>query len=69
VAQEDTRCVKIGGVRQWCCCSWIWFDLYSKCLTKEVLEGFGDFKIVGQVICTVKHADGLVLVDKEQSVL
>jgi hypothetical protein len=31
--------------------------LYSKCLTKEALEGFGDFKIGGQIIHTVKYAE------------
>ena len=68
--QGDTRHVKIGREgRQGCCLSWIWFNLYSKCLTKEVLEGFEYFKIVRQVICTVKHADGLVLQDKDYSVL
>jgi hypothetical protein len=43
--------------------------LYSKYLTKEALEGFGDFKIPGQVIHTVKYADGLVLLAKEKTVL
>jgi hypothetical protein len=38
-------------------------------LTKEALEGFGDFKIGGQVICTVKYADDLVLLAKEETVL
>jgi hypothetical protein len=40
--------------------------LYSKCLTKEALEGFGDFKIRGQIIHTVKYADDLVLLAKEE---
>jgi hypothetical protein len=43
--------------------------LYSECLTKEVLEGFGDFKIGGQIIHTVKYADNLVLLAKEETVL
>jgi hypothetical protein len=43
--------------------------LYSEYLTKEALEGFGDFKIPGQVIYTVKYADGLVLLAKEKTVL
>jgi hypothetical protein len=30
---------------------------------------FGDFKIRIKVICTVKYADGLELLDKEKSVL
>jgi hypothetical protein len=42
----ETRSVKIGrGIRQGCCLSPILFRLYSKYLTKEALEGFGDFKI------------------------
>jgi ABC-type enterochelin transport system substrate-binding protein len=43
--------------------------LYSECLTKEALEGFGDFKIGGQIINTVKYADELVLLAKEEKVL
>jgi hypothetical protein len=39
----ETRSVKIGrGVRQRCYLSPILFNFYSECLTKEVLEGFGD---------------------------
>jgi hypothetical protein len=51
--------MKIGrGVRQGCCClSPVLFNLYSECLTKEALEGFGDFKIGGHIIHTVKYAD------------
>jgi hypothetical protein len=43
--------------------------LYSECLAKETLEGFGDFKIGGKIIYTVKHADELVLLAKEEKVL
>ena len=43
--------------------------MYSECLTKEALEGFGDFKIGGQIIHTVKYADVLVLLAKEEKVL
>ena len=43
--------------------------MYSECLTKEALEGFGDFKIGGQIIQTVKFADELVLLAKEEKVL
>jgi len=44
--------------------SLILFNLYSKYLTKEVLEGFGDFKI-GQVIRTEKYVDDLVLLRRK----
>jgi hypothetical protein len=43
--------------------------LYSECLTKEALEGFGDFEIGGQIIHTVKYADDLVLLAKEEKVI
>ena len=46
--QGEKRSVKSGReVRQGCCFSSILFNLYSECLTKEALEGFGDFKIGG----------------------
>jgi hypothetical protein len=45
------------------------FDLYSEYITKEALEGFGDYKIGGKVIRTVKYADDLVLLAKEEKVL
>ena len=45
------------------------FNLYSECLTKEALDGFGDFKIRGRIIHTVKYADELVLMAKEGKVL
>jgi hypothetical protein len=43
--------------------------LYSECLTKEALEGFGNFQIGGQIIHIVKYADYLVLLVKEEKVL
>jgi hypothetical protein len=55
-------------VRHGCSLSPILFNLYSEYLTNEALEGFGNFKI-GQVICTVKYADDLVLLAKEETVL
>ena len=57
----ETRSVKNGrGVIQGRCLSPILFKLYSECFTKEALEGFGDFKIGGQLIQTVKYSDELV---------
>jgi len=65
-----TRSVQIGrGVRQGCCLSPIMFNLYSECLTKEALDGLGVFNIGGQIIQTVKHADDLVLMTREETVV
>jgi hypothetical protein len=46
----------------------ILFNLRCEYLTKEALERFVDFKI-GQVIRTVKYADFLLLLTKEETVL
>jgi hypothetical protein len=43
--------------------------LYSECLTKEALDGLGDLEIGGQIIPTVKYADDIVLLAKEETVL
>ena len=62
--------MQIGrGVRQECCLSPILFNLYSEWLTKEALDGLGDFNIGGQIIHTVKYEDDLVLMAKEETVL
>jgi hypothetical protein len=45
--------------------SQILFKLYSEYLTKKPLEGFGDFRVGGQVICTVNYAEDLVLLAME----
>jgi len=47
----------------------ILFNWYSECLTKEALDGLGDFNIERQIIQTVKYADDLVLMAKEETVL
>ena len=46
----------------------ILLNLCKEYITKEALEGCGDFKKGGQVIRTVKYVDDLVLVTKEATV-
>jgi len=43
--------------------------LYSECLTKEVLNGIGNFNIGGKIIQTLKYADDLAVTAKEETVL
>ena len=47
----------------------ILFKLHSEDLTKEVVEGFGDFRIGGEGICTVEYVDDLVLLTKGEMAL
>jgi hypothetical protein len=55
VDQGKTRSLKKGrGIRPGCYLSPILFNPYREYITKEVLEGFGDFKTGRQVIHTVK---------------
>jgi len=43
--------------------------LSSEYCTKDALERFGDFRIGGKVICTLKYADDLVLLTKAELVV
>ena len=52
-----------------CVCVYVCVCVYSECLTKEALEWLGGFKIGGQIFHTVKFADDLVLLAKEEKVL
>jgi hypothetical protein len=52
-----------------CCLSPLLFHLYSEYVTQEALEGFGDFKVGGQIIRTVRYAVDLVLLAKEDTIL
>jgi hypothetical protein len=48
--------------------SLILLKVHSQYVTKEALEGFGDFKI-GQVICNVIYAYDPVLLANEEAVI
>ena len=62
--------MEIGrGVRIGCCLSPSLFNLCSEYLAKEVLDGLGDFNVGGQIMQTVKYADDLVIMAKEETVL
>jgi hypothetical protein len=68
--QTETRSVTIGGGdRVGWCLSPILFTLYSKYLTKDAVEGVGDFKWGGQMIGTIKYVAQLVLMSKKETVL
>jgi hypothetical protein len=65
-----TKSVRIGReVRQGCCLSLLLLKLYSEYVIQEALEGFGDFKVEGQIFYTVRYGDDLVLLTKEKTIL
>jgi hypothetical protein len=43
-------------------------NLYSEYLTREGLEGFGDFKLEGKVIRTLNYGDDLSILAEEEAV-
>jgi hypothetical protein len=45
------------------------FNVYSEYVTQEALEGLGDFKVGEKIISTVRYANDLVLLAKEETVL
>jgi len=58
LGQDETRSAKsVIRVRHGCCSSPILFNLYMEYINKETFEGFGNYKIVQQVICAMEYAD------------
>ena len=47
----------------------ILFNLYSEQLNKDVLEGLGDFKVLGEATDTVKYAVELLMLAEEETVI
>ena len=45
------------------------FVQHVQWVSYQALDGLGDFKVGGQIIQTVKYADDLVLMAKEETVL
>jgi hypothetical protein len=66
----DKECQE-RGVRQGCSLSPLLFNvyIYSEYVTQEALEGLGDFKVGRQIISTMRYADDLVLLAKEETIL
>jgi hypothetical protein len=48
-------------------CHQFYLTYTANTLPRKLWEGFGDFRIGGQVICTVKYAVDLVLLGKEET--
>jgi hypothetical protein len=43
--------------------------LYSEYLTKKALEGFGDFRVGREIICSMKYADERELLAKDETAI
>jgi len=69
VRRRHKKYEKMGRrVRQGCFLSQILLNLYSEYLTREALEGFGDFKLEGKVIRTLNFGDDLALLAEEEAI-